>query len=409
MKVAGIVAEYNPFHNGHAYHVERTREMDPHQPVTHVVAVMSGHFVQRGEPALATKFARAAAALACGVDLVLELPVPWVLSSAEGFAFGAVAILNALGCVDVLSFGSESGDVAALQKAVDIMTTPAFIQRMKYYMEQGISFAEAQQKAMAQIAGDNMAALLSSPNNVLGIEYIKALRKLNSSIQPVTVHRTGAQHDAAYPIGNTASASYIRTLAREGHWSNAGPFMPPAVFARISEEMAQGRAAIDPTVMDRAILAKLRSMSAEDFKGLAGISEGLENRVAEASKTAKSVAEWETKVKTKRYPLTRIRRMMWSAVLGIPADMVYTSVGNPAPPPYIRVLATNARGEEILAAAKKAGATLPVVSKAAHIRALDDRANMVWQLECRASDWYGLAVPSPIPAGMEYTAGIIRV
>ena len=226
MLVAGIVAAYNPFHNGHALHIEKTREPHGGCEATHVVAVMSGSFVQRGEPAILSKFDRARAALAGGADLVIELPVPFSLASAEGFARGAVSLLNALGCVDFLSFGSESGNLKSLQKAIKAMETERFASLLKYQLSLGISFAEAQQKAVAEIAGETTAFLLSTPNNTLGIEYLKALQQTRSNIKPFTVERPGSPHDGMTPIGHLASASYLRTLLQSDRLLNALPYMP---------------------------------------------------------------------------------------------------------------------------------------------------------------------------------------
>lgn len=225
MKVAGIVAEYNPFHNGHAHQIERTRAADNGCGATHVVAVMSGHFVQRGEPALLPKADRVKAALRGGVDLVLELPVPWCLSSAEGFAFGAVSLLDALGCVDVLSFGSECGDLQALEQAADVLASPRFADLLAYHLEGGLPFPEARQKAAAELRG-GVAALFESPNNTLGIEYIKALRRLTSGMAPFTVRRFGAGHDARLPAGDMASATFLRSLIEADRLLNATAYMP---------------------------------------------------------------------------------------------------------------------------------------------------------------------------------------
>ena len=189
MKIAGIVAEYNPFHNGHAYHIERTKDAVTGCGATHIVAVMSGNFVQRGEPAILPKSERVSAALAGGADLVLELPLPWAMASAETFSYGAVSILDSLGCVDILSFGSESGDLDLLSKAADALESDRFSGLLRLYLDMGISFPDARQRAVREIAGNKIASLFKSANNILGIEYLKALRRLNSNIRPFTIQR----------------------------------------------------------------------------------------------------------------------------------------------------------------------------------------------------------------------------
>lgn len=402
MKVAGIVAEYNPFHNGHADHITRTRDRFQGAGATHVVAVMSGAFVQRGEPALFPKPERVRAALLSGVDLVLELPVPWALSSAEGFAFGAVSLLNALGCVDILSFGSECGDIESLQNAAEHMIDPRFLQLVRYRMEQGVSAAEAQQKALAELGGTRAARLLDTPNNLLGLEYLKALHRLGSPITPFTVRRTGAGHDEPYPLDGTASASFLRRLARENRFGNAAPFVPREEFALLTDSLAAGRAPADATRMERALLLKLRSMTPERLAGIAGVSEGLENRLLAAAAEAGTLSALLEKVKTRRYPLTRLQRLLWAAALGIPTGMTE------AEPPYLRVLGMNERGRELLAAARDT-ATQPFLSRATQADSFTGFARDVWALECRAADWYGLTLPIPLPRGTEYTDGIIKV
>lgn len=401
MKIAGIIAEYNPFHNGHAYLIDRVRAEKAGCEATHVVAVMSGQFVQRGEPALLPKADRVKMALAGGVDLVLELPIPWALASAEQFARGGVAILNALGCVDTLCFGSECGDVASLQKVADIMETDRFQTLLRYRMEGGNSFADAQQKAVTEIAGDRVASLLDRPNNILGIEYIKALRHTGAAMEPFTVARMGAEHDAMAPLGTTASASYLRTVIQTGKMLNTAPYMPPTVYRLLAEAAEKGHCPADVTRLERGILAKLRQISAEEIAACPGISEGLENRVRDAVAAATSWEELETAIKTRRYPLTRIRRMLWAAFLGIPAGLSAET------PPYVRVLGYTPRGRDILDKAKQASA--PLLGRASQAERFTGIAQQVWELENRATDLYALTLPTPFPCGAECTTGMIKL
>lgn len=405
MKIAGIVAEYNPFHQGHAHHIARTRAADGGCGATHIAVVMSGHFVQRGEPALLPKHWRVRAALAGGADLVLELPTAWALSSAEGFAYGAAALLDALGCVEILSFGSECGDIAALKGAADALELPRFSQLLAYHLEGGIPFPEARQKAVAELRSEGVASLFGEANNTLGIEYIKALRRLGSSIRPFTIPRFGPNHDASLPRGDVASASYLRTLVRAGRLLSALPYMPAASVELLSQAAQQGQAPADPARIERAVLARLRRMGKEMFAALPGISEGLENRLYNAARQAGSLEELLELIKTRRYPLTRLQRLVWAAFLGIPGDMAQNPDGGWNKPPYLRVLGANDRGLEILRAAKPA---LPILARPTHIDRLDDRARAVLALECRAADLYALALPKPYPCGSEFTEGMIR-
>lgn len=401
MKIVGIIAEYDPFHNGHADHIALTREALGGTEPAGVVAVMSGAFVQRGEPAAFPKRDRVTAALAGGADLVLELPVPWVLTSAEGFAFGGVSLLHALGCVDTISFGSECGDAAALEQAAEKMADARYLQLVRYHMEQGRPAAEAQQKALADVGGSRLAALLDGANNTLGIEYIKALRRLDCDIRPFTVKRTGADHGDTAPVGSSAPASYLRRLAREGRFANAAAYMPRSAAVSCNEALVGRRAPADPERMARAILLKLRCASPERLAGIAGVSEGLENRLQAAANEAADLADLLARVKTRRYPLTRLQRVVWSAMLGIPAGWSRQT------PPYLRVLGMNERGAAILSAARKTAA-LPLFVRATQANAFEGFAREVWETECRASEWYNLTLPTPLPHGTEYTDGCVK-
>ncbi len=399
MRIAGMVAEYNPFHNGHAFLLEKTKERNGGCEATHTVAVMSGNFVQRGEPAVLSKFDRARAALAGGVDLVLELPTPWCLSSAEFFACGAVALLDSLGCVDCLCFGSEAGALKPLEKAVAAMEMPRFSTLLKYFLGLGLPFPEARQKAVAEIAGDTAASVLSSPNNILGVEYIKALHRLSSSMVPFTVKRQGSEHDSLTPLGNVASASYLRSLLVSDRLLAAFPYMPAPCAAVLSAAAQNGRLPAEATRAERAVLSHLRRLTLDELQQLPDLSEGLENRLYNAIRKAGSLAELENLLKTKRYPLSRLRRLIWSAYLEIPATLAAQR------PPYARVLAANARGKEILAAATPA---VPLIYRAAQLPKLGNDCQALWALENRVSDLYGLFFEMPFPCGTDCTTGLIR-
>ncbi len=403
MKVAGIVAEYNPFHSGHAHQIERLRDPDGTVRATHVVAVMSGHFVQRGEVALLPKADRVRAALLGGVDLVLELPLPWCLSSAEGFARGAVALLHALSCVDVLSFGSECGDLPLLQKAASLLDSPRGVELLQYHLGYGVSYPEARQKAVRELGGERAAALLSEPNNTLGIEYLRALRVLGSPMEPTTVRRLGPAHDAQLPLGTIASAGYLRALVRAGRVRDALPYMPAACGQVVEQAVAAGRCPADPDRLGRAVLCHLRRLDKESLRELPGVSEGLENRLYDAVRQAGSLDDLLARLKTRRYPLTRLQRLVWCAFLGVRMD---DTVGMP---PYLRVLGATARGFELLSRVKTAGGPLPLVSRASQLDALTGFSGRVWALETAAADLYALSLPTPLPCGAEHTAGMIKV
>ncbi len=401
MKIAGIVAEYNPFHHGHAYQIEHTRA-EKEGDASHVVAVMSTHFTQRGEPALVDPHLRTQMALKNGVDLVIALPVPWALSSAQGFAEGGVFLLNALGCLDMLSFGSECGDLNALQKARALLDDPRVIARLRGFLDMGMSYAEAQRKAVAEIGGENRAGLLDSPNNTLGIEYLGALAKLNSPMEPFTVKRMGVEHDARAPIGGMASASYLREVLRAGRTANVAPFVPQSVCDLLVNAVERGVCPSREELAERAVLAVLRLRSKEQLASLPALSEGIENRLYNAICEATDLEELITLAKTKRYARTRLQRLIYCAFIGITADMASGM------PPYIRVLGATEAGLQILRAAKERGTAVPVVTRASQTEALDDRAKAIFRLECRAADLYAMTLPKPYPCGSEMTTALLR-
>ena len=377
METAGIVAEYNPFHRGHAWHIAETRRrLGGDAPV---VCVMSGHWVQRGECALADKWLRAALALDRGADLVVELPTPWAMASAESFARGAVSLLAATGVVDVLSFGSETGELAPLEEAAAALDAPDYPERLRAALGRGLSFPAARQEA----AG---AACLSAPNNNLGVEYLRSLRALGSTIRPLTVPRQGAGHDGP-AAGGYASASELRRLLRAGRGEEAAPYLT----APWSGELA------DMQHIERAVLSRLRTMGEGDWAALpdGGGAEGLPSRLAKAAREAVSLEDFYTRAKTRRYTHARLRRLALAAFLGLRA------AERPAAPPYVRVLGLGGRGRVLLRRMKDT-CPLPVIVKPAQARELDGPARTLFESEARYTDLYGLCFPAPRPCGAEW-------
>ena len=391
MLTAGIVCEYNPFHRGHAYLIDRLRA----QGATHVAVVMSGNFVQRGDAAALTKRARARQALLCGADLVAELPLPWAVAGAERFALGGIALLDALGA-DVVGFGSECGSVDRLRAASDALSSPLLRDAMRGELQKGSTFAAARQSAVERLFGGETAGLLRDPNNILGIEYLRAIERLGSRMAPVTVRRVGSAHDAEG--GVFCSSRQLRSLLKSG--GDCSSLMPAPAYAVLREELSAGRAPADLFLAERAVLAKLRCMAEADFAALPDLSEGLENRILGAVRRATGLEELYSLAKTKRYPLARIRRIALSAFLGLKAS---DAAGTP---PYLRILGIGERGPEILRAARDA-AKLPVVSRASGLSALDGRARGIAALESRSADLYALCLPKAAPCGLDWAEKLV--
>ena len=403
MNTIGIVAEYNPFHTGHAHQIVQSRRFLGEDSA--VAAVMSGNWVQQADCAVADKWSRAELALMGGVDLVLELPTPWAVSSAESFARGAVSILHAAGVVDHLSFGSECGRVEPLAAAAACLETPAYRAALSRYLDKGLSFPAARQRGVEEILGEG-ADVLSTPNNNLGVEYIRALNALHSPIRPITVPRRGAAHNSLTEPGETRpdflSATQIRRYLRAGDWDGAQPWLVPG-GRTLLEGSSNGLA--DLGRVSRAMLAKVRTMTAGDWAVLpdSGAAEGLPQRLEQAGQRCTSMEEFYELAKTKRYTHARLRRLALWAWLGL------TAADIPAVPPYIRVLGFNDRGRELLREMKEK-ASLPILTKPAHARELEEEGRRLFALEARCTDLYDLCLAQvPVP-GREWTTGpVIRM
>ena len=377
MLVAGIIAEYNPFHNGHALLIEKARQAG----ATHIVAVMSGNFVQRGEPALFHHHVRARAALSARADLVLQLPVPYAVSGARSFARAGVEILDAFGC-DWLVFGSECGNADIIVKAADAVYSDEIKPLIADELKKGISFASARENALRAINAE-YADTIKSPNNILGVEYAAAIRHIGSRMKPVTFMREGAAHDSAKADEDIASASLIRSKILGGEdWNR---YVPDA-------SVYDGCETANINKIERAVLCKMRTVSRAELASVPDVSEGIENRILSAARQAKSLEELYALAKTKRYSHARIRRIILNCFLGITAEELDTPV------PYIRVTGFNSNGAELLRSGKS---RLPVITKAADISSLGDAAQRIFAAECRAGDIYALCCDEIKPCDEE--------
>ncbi len=396
MKIGGIVAEYNPFHNGHKYQLQKSVETGD---LTHTVAVMSSNYVQRGEAAIVSKWARAEMAVRNGIDLVIELPTLWSTSYAQRFAEGAVSLLDALGCVDTLSFGSECGNIEELIACKNAINSEEVNERLKENLDIGLGFATARAEALRSVCGNRFFDILDGANNTLGIEYLNALDRLGSDIVPMTIKRKGAQHDSIMRNENFASASEIRKMLRDGNkeWEN---YVPMSVAEVYNREVEKEQAPCLNEKLEFSILCCMRQLSAEDIGLSPDISEGIEYRIHDAALKARTLDELYALAKTKRYSHARIRRIVLHAFMGFVAD---DYKGNP---PYIHVLAMNDKGKEILKEAKEK-AKLPIVTKASDFDELDDYGRHVFSLEDMCTDVFSLSSPAILPCGREKTNGII--
>ena len=382
MTVCGIVAEYNPFHAGHAHHIAETRRVLGADAA--VVCAMSGNFVQRGDLAVMEKYARAEAAVRCGADLVLETPLAACLSSAEGFARGAVSLLDALGCVTHLSFGAEQADLALLQQAAALSLRQS--EALRQGLAAGLPYAAAMQQAVSA-ADAEAGALLASPNNTLGVEYLRALAASGSRMQPLAIERKGGAHDSDTPADGLPSASYLRGLLADGDAAACHPLMPEASFAVLEREIQSGAAPVTRSAADLALLAHLRRLDAAALLPFCSGDEGLAHRLADAVRDNTSFSAVCTAAQTRRYPLARVRRVLLRAWLDLPQSV------SPEPQ-YIRVLAIGRQGRALLRRMKDT-CTLPVIIKPVTERSLPENLQPALARDALADDLYALAYPAP--------------
>ncbi len=387
LRVSGIIAEFNPLHSGHKYLLDAAR-LDSNC----TVCIISGNFTQRGDTALVSKHKRARMALLCGADVVAELPVLWSMSTAQNFALGGVFAAINCGCTELV-FGSECGDINALISVADILCSEEFNAKVKEKLLGGVTFASARESAAMELGAD--FKLLRNPNDNLGIEYICAARRLKAGLNFRTVKRQGAAHDSAEFSGNFASASLIRENILGGKIGFAERFMPAEIRGVIQENEVS-----DIKRLETAILCSLRSKSAEDFKNLPDLSEGIENKLFFASRKATSLDALYNAVKTKRYTLARIRRLVLSAFLGLDNEFFMKT------PPYTRILGFSEKGVDHIKKLK--GTRAPVVTRVSDIKNLGEKARAVLETESRATDLFALSLATPLECGAEYKNKLLK-
>ena len=390
MKIAGIVCEYNPMHNGHVYHIEQTRK----KGATHIVCAMSGNFVQRGECAFLDKWTRADIAVHCGADLVIDLPTPWSCSSAQNFAFGAVSLLTYAG-IDMLSFGSEISDIALLEKCANASDDERVVEILKKSLSNGSSYPLSLYNAVCEIFGKETADVISSPNSTLALEYIKSLKKLGSKAEILPIKRFASSHDATELNGAFSSASALRLLE---DFNLAKNFMPEYSFEKTLEQLKNGYAPCTLQNAERAILSSLRLISDSEMASFVDSENGLSNRIYNAVKTSVTLEELFGNIKTKNITMAKVRRSIMQIYLGINAQTAIQK------PPYIKVLASNEKGFEVL---KKISPDIPVISKHSDALKLDGFARNIYDLQCRTTDLFALFSKKTRACCLEQTSPVV--
>ena len=388
MKVLGVVSEYNPFHNGHLYHIETAKKMCD---ADYVVCVMSGNFVQRGEPALLNKWTRTKMALLNGIDVVIELPLPYCISSAYLFALGSMKLLNSLNIISDFCFGSEVGDIDVLKNIASTLTLEPLKYKyyLKAYLSLGYSFPKSQELSLVKYLynNSNISDVIALPNNILGIEYLKAHAKLKSNITCHTIKRTNSYH--SLNLSDTDfSSSAIRNFIKQRDFDieNIYNYMPKSCASLLLHDMSLGLAPIFFNDFNDILLSKLRCLSSKDISKINHVNEGFENRLKKISNKAASIDWLVSSLNTKRYTDTRIKRILLNTLFGI-TKQTFSELK----PSYIRILGASTRGKELLGQISK-NASLPVLLNSTDCLNLDDDASKkLFELECLATNIYVLA------------------
>ena len=355
-RVLGIIAEYNPFHNGHMYHLQKAKAQSGAQ---YCICVMSGNFVQRGNTSIVNKWKKAEMALLNGVDLVIELPTIYGVASAEGFSLGAIKLLNNLKIVDAISFGTETSDFAALNNISSIVNE----EPMKYKsilnseLKKGLSFPKARENALMLYLNDNKRYdnILNTPNNILAIEYLKALKKIKSTIQPIPVKREKVYYNDNVIVDEFASATAIRKLLKNEEFSEIRKVVPKSTYQILEKETELGNVVLDLSRYEKEIIYNLRRMTVSEIAELPDVNEGLEHSLKNAANYSNDITNLINIVKTKRYTVTRIQRILICALLGITKRDVGMAKKTE---PYIRVLGFNEKGKELISRINKQNSIL---------------------------------------------------
>jgi len=405
--VLGIIAEYNPFHNGHLYHLEEAKQRSG---CNYSICVMTGNFAQRGGTSLINKWTKTEMALAGGIDLVLELPTIYSVSSAENFAEGAVKVLNTTGIVTNLAFGMESNDLSSLNNIANVLYQEPreYVTMLNHELSRGNSFPKARESAIMMYLNDikRYANILSGSNNILAIEYLKALKKTKSDMMPLGVQRKKVFYNDDKIVDDFASASAIRKLVQLQQFDDIRRVMPKECYMLLREEMKRGNLVFDLRKYETIILYNLRKMTIRDIANIPDVSEGLEYNIKEAAENCNTIRDFIDMVKTKRYTQTRIQRILVYALLGIDRKMMDLSR---KVIPYLRVLGCNDKGKELLSEIVRRDPKTNLVTSVKKF--LDGRPNRQIQqmlaIDLFASDTYTLGYEYESRANLDYTNPLI--
>ncbi len=407
-KVLGIVAEYNPFHNGHLYHLENSKKLTG---CDYSVAIMSGNFTQRGSTSIIDKWEKAAIALSNGIDLVIELPILYSISSAENFADGSIKILNSLGIIDHLSFGSETSDLNILNDIANVLIDEPdeYKKILSFELKQGVSFPKARENALSKFFNGNLKYdnVLSSPNNILGIEYLKALKKYNSKIEPICVKRFKSDYNSTNFSNNIASATAIRNFIRNKNFDIIKNVVPYKTYSSLMEALKNGHIVQDLDVFEKEIFYILRKMSIEEIAELPDVSEGLEFAIKNAVNSCNNINAFLNFIKSKRYTQTRLQRILLYALLGITRSDMNISKNVV---PYIRVLGFNKNGQNLVSKISKNSPNVKLITSVKKFADsnTDKDLQLLLDKDIFASNIYTLGFKDDSCGNLDFKNGVIK-
>lgn len=405
--ILAVVSEYNPFHNGHLMHLNLSKQITK---ADFSIAIITGNFVQRGDTSIVDKWTKTKMALEAGFDIVIELPTVYAISSAENFADGAIKILNTLGIVDYLSFGSELGDIGTLNELATVLyKEPKELSILiNQYLKTGISYPSAREYALTDYLGnrEKYKKALSSPNNILGIEYLKALKSHRSTIRPLTIKRKYSDYNSTAIKNGFASSTAIRSFMLKG--KNIHSLVPFETYELLQEQIDAGQFVPSIQCFEKEILYTLRRMTLPEIASLPDVSEGLENRIKLAVNNCNTLPELISAIKTKRFTTTRIQRILLYALLNITQKDINVSK---KVTPYIRVLGFNKHGKKIISAIAKNNPKAQVIISVKKFMELSTDSNLKNMLskDILATNIYTLGYKKGSVANLDYTHKVIEL
>lgn len=420
-KILGVIAEYNPFHNGHLYHLQKSKELTN---ADYTIAIISGNFTQRGSTSVIDKWAKTQMALNNGIDLVIELPVLYSISSAENFADGAIKILSSLGIVNYLSFGAETSDINLLKCISNILCDEPkeFKTLLSNELKSGLSFPKARENALIKwfqlkdtisslkLKNNNSTIrdILSSPNNILGIEYLKALHKYNSSIKPVCISRYEADYNSTTITNNIASATAIRNLILSKDYNTIKNLIPTSSYSTLTNCLNEGHIVPSLNCFEKEIIYVLRKMDIEEIANLPDVSEGLEYTIKKAANSCNNLSKVINLIKSKRYTSTRIQRILLYALLGITKDDMEMSKNVL---PYARILGFNENGKKLISEISAKNPDIALITSVKKF--VDSNSDKVllnmFDKDVFATDVYSIAFDNNSFGNLDFTNKIVKI